>query len=61
MVGDNECDGLKKERIGQSAAKLSLKKVEGSTTRKSILNDLYRMEKFPRAPEFLCEKHKNKI
>jgi hypothetical protein len=54
MVGDNECDGLKKKRIGQSAAKLSLKKVEGSTTRNSILNDIYnRMEKFPRAPEFL--------
>jgi hypothetical protein len=41
MVGDNECDGFKKERIGQSAAKLSLKKVEGSTTRKIILNDIY--------------------
>jgi hypothetical protein len=41
MVGDNECEGLKKKRIGQSAAKPCLKKPESSTTRESNLKVYY--------------------
>lgn len=50
MIGDNGCDGLKKGRIRQSAAKPSLKRAGSSTTRKSTLRILRSMRKFPRAP-----------
>lgn len=49
MVGDNECEGLKKERIGLSAAKPSPKGAGSSTTRESILKTMS-MKNSPRAP-----------